>query len=198
METYPKKVRLAGTHDLELRPADPDDKAALQAFFDAVPDEDRLFLREDVRDPAVIETWLADIDHTRVLPMLAFDEARVVGDATLHRQSRGWSRHVGEIRIVVAREWQHRGVAQALIRELVSEAVNSDLEILEAQVLEGQEGARRAFEALGFKVEATLHRRAKDLDGRIRDVLVLTHNVGELWQRMADMITDSEYNPAAG
>jgi GNAT superfamily N-acetyltransferase len=193
MSSYPRAFRVRGGQELTFRPADAGDETALVEFFAGLPAEDRLFLRDDVTDRAVIQRWMSSIDHSRVYPLLALHEGKVVGDATLHCNAVGWSKHVGEIRVVVAREWQRKGVAQALVHELVGMAHERGLEILEALVLEGQHGALRAMESLGFHVETVLRSRATDLQGRRRNILVMTNDVSELWRRMEDLMTDLEF-----
>jgi RimJ/RimL family protein N-acetyltransferase len=181
--------------ELELRPPEKDDEQRLIDFFTVVPPEDLLFLKEDVTDPAVIKGWLSDMNHDRVFPLLALSGDKVVADGTLHRNTFGWSKHVAEVRVVVARDWQRKGVSQIVVRELVARAIDTGVEILEVNVLEGQHGALRAFERIGFKVETVLKNRATDRTGRKRDVLVMTRDVSELWRQMEDMITDMEYAP---
>lgn len=195
MSSYPKKVRL-GSDEVEFRPATASDEEALVKFFSTIPEGDRLFLKEDVNDPAVIKRWMSNIDLDRIFPLLALHKGEVVGDGTLHRNPFGWSRHVGEIRAVVSPQWQHKGVGKALVHELVARAVDVGLEILEAHVLEGQHGAQRAFEGLGFHSETILKGRAKDQNGQKRNVLVMTNDVNELWRRMEDIIMDLEHSPS--
>lgn len=193
MANYPKKVRVKGGAELTLRPAAPSDEQALLEFFrERVPEADRRFLKEDVTDPEVIKRWLGQLDFDRVFPIFAFDGDELVGDATLHRDPGGWSQHVGEIRVVVAQAWQRKGVAHALIRELVDRANEQGLELLEAHVLEGQHAAQQTLEALGFHPETVLRNRAKDRTGRRRNILVMTNDVSELWRAMEEMVREME------
>jgi len=195
MATFPIHRKMKSGDELELRPPEKDDEQRLIDFFTVVPPEDLLFLKEDVTDPAVIKGWLSDMNHDRVFPLLALSGDKVVADGTLHRNTFGWSKHVAEVRVVVARDWQRKGVSQIVVRELVARAIDTGVEILEVNVLEGQHGALRAFERIGFKVETVLKNRATDRTGRKRDVLVMTRDVSELWRQMEDMITDMEYAP---
>jgi RimJ/RimL family protein N-acetyltransferase len=192
MTSYPRVARLRGGEEVTLRPVEKSDEQALVDFFAALPQDDRMFLQEDVTDRSVIKCWMDNIDLSRVFPLLALVNGKIVGDATLHGNSHGWSKHVGAIRVVVARDWQRKGVAQALVRDLVALANERGIEILEALVLEGQHGAQRAMEALGFQVETVLRRRATDRTGRRRNVLIMTNDVSELWKRMEDLMADLE------
>jgi RimJ/RimL family protein N-acetyltransferase len=197
MATYPRKVRLRSGQEVTLRPPTRDDEQALHAFFNALLDEDRMFLKDDVTDRAVIRRWLESPDPDRIFPLLAVSEGRVVADATLHRNAHAWSRHVGEIRMVIARDWQRQGLAAVLTHELVAAASERGIDIIEARVLEGQHGAQVAMERLGFEVDVVLRNRATDRTGRRRSVVIMTRDVAELWRRMADMMQDLEFDEAS-
>ncbi|MBW2524229.1 MAG: GNAT family N-acetyltransferase [Deltaproteobacteria bacterium] len=191
MATFPKTIRLKGGDELTLRPCEAaDEKALLEFFAERVPASDRRFLKDDVTDPAVVKRWVSHIDLSRIFPLLALHGDQVVGDATLHMNPVGWSKHVAEIRVVVAKDWQRKGIAQALTTELISLAHDKGLDILEAHVLEGQHAAQRALEAMGFHPETVLRNRAKDQTGRKRNILVMTNDVSELWRKMEQMVTD--------
>ena len=187
---YPKKVAIADGHELELRPAQTEDGERLLRFFSALPEEDLLFMREDVTRPEVIRRWMKDLDPERVFPLLAIHRERVVADASLHTNPFGWARHVAELRMVVAPEWRRKGVARALIREIVSVADERSIDILETQILEGQHNLQHAFEALGFTAETVLRDRGSDRSGRRRHVLVMRNDVADMWRGMEDLVSD--------
>jgi RimJ/RimL family protein N-acetyltransferase len=198
MEGYPKSVRLRDGGEVIVRPLEPADREALLAFFRGLQAEDRLFLKEDVTDPAVVQRFFEELDYERVFPIVAWHGVRIVGDGTLHRQRRGWTRHVGEVRVVVARQFQRHGLAKVLVRELVARAQAVGLEKIEAQVLADQRGALRAFESLGFEREAVRRGHARDLAGHARDLVLLTNTVRGLWGKMEDLILDHDERPLGG
>jgi RimJ/RimL family protein N-acetyltransferase len=173
------------------------DGPLLERFFRQIPSEDLQFLKDDVTDPAVIARWVENLDLERVFPLLALVDGEVVGDATLHRSLVGWSRHVAEVRVVVALAFRRKGVAEVLVRELVSLAADSGIDILEAHILQGQLVAQQTLEAFGFEVETVLRNRATDRTGRRRNVQVMTNDVAELWRRMEDLLADYD-TPQSG
>lgn len=193
MHGYPKQFKLKDNTVVTLRPMVRQDETRLLKFFRCLPDEDRLFLKEDVTKPEVIHRWVEELDYHRVLPILAEINDEVVGDATLHIYEHGWLRHVGEIRCVVAREYQRKGIGVLLIRELLDHAQQRDLHKIQTQFLDNQTGAIQAFERVGFVHEAILKRTAEDLCGKEHDLIIMTNNVTELWQKMEDLILDKEF-----
>ena len=135
LDEYPKEVTLKDGSTLTVRPMVAKDEAGLLAFFQGLSEAERMYLRDDVSDPAVIKGWAESVDYNRVLPILALDGDRVVGDATLHRNPHSWMRHVGEIRIVVSQDFREKGLARLLAAEVFQNAVTSGLEKLVAEML---------------------------------------------------------------
>jgi RimJ/RimL family protein N-acetyltransferase len=178
---YPKEVTLRDKTTIVLKPFERKDKDALLAFFQRMPEADRLFLKDDVTDPAVVNRWAVDLNYDKVFPLLAWRGNDVVADATLHKNLGGWMKHVGTIRMVVAREFQKHGVGSILANELFLHALKSGLEKIVAEMMETQEGARKVFEKLGFRQEAVLHGHVRDQIGIRHDLLVLTKDLEEFW-----------------
>jgi RimJ/RimL family protein N-acetyltransferase len=163
------------------------DEAGLLAFFQGLSEAERMYLRDDVSDPAVIKGWAESVDYNRVLPILALDGDRVVGDATLHRNPHSWMRHVGEIRIVVSQDFREKGLARLLAAEVFQNAVTSGLEKLVAEMLTSQHGARRVFARMGFREEAILKDHVLDVDGNRHDLLIMSNDVTKLWEQWTEL-----------
>lgn len=189
MEEYPKTVTLKDKSKVTLRLMTAEDQERLLDFFRGLAEEDRLFLKEDVTNPEIIRRWIRRLDYDRVLPVLAEAEGRIVGNATLHRK-RGWSSHVGEIRCVVASEYQGRGLGTILAHELFHEAMVRGMEKIVARMMDSQIGAQKAFEKLGFQKEATLKGHVTDRKGSRHDLLILSNDPAHLWQKIENRILD--------
>jgi len=188
---YPKQVRLRDGRTATLRPMNRGDEEQLLAFFAGLPLEDRQYLRDNVADPAVVATWVRRLDFERVIPILAEIDDRIVADGTLHMAPHSWSRHVGEIRLVVDREFQHLGLGLALAKEIFFLAVQLKLEKIVAEVAADQAGALNVFESLGFRREALLKDHVIDLKGRKIDLVIMSNHVSSLWDKIHDHILES-------
>ncbi len=178
---YPKEIQLKDGIAVTLRPFERKDKDALYAFFQRLPESDRLFLKDNVSDPAVVERWSVDLNYEKVFPLLAWRGSEVVADATLHKNLTGWMKHVGTIRIAVAPDHQKRGLGSVLANELFLHALKSGLEKIVAEVMDTQPGAMKVFEKLGFRQEAQFHGHVRDQIGVKHDLLVLTKDLEEFW-----------------
>lgn len=189
-ERYPIQVHLKDGTPITIRPLVREDQENLLAFFRGLPEEDRLFLREDVTRREVVERLVATIGDESVFRIVAEHQGRIVGEATLQRSRHGWSRHVAQIRVVIARPFQHRGLGTILIRTLVHHAIGLGLEKLVADVVENQMAARRAIEKVGFVLEAVLRKHVQDIHGVKRDLLILSNDCSHIWEAMEHLVAD--------
>lgn len=178
---YPKEVKLKDGVKVVLKPFERKDKDALYTFFQRLPESDRLFLKDNVADPAIIERWAAELNYDRIYPLLAWLGSDIVADATLHKNLGGWMKHVGTIRIVVARDFHRKGLGSVLANELFLHALKAGLEKIVAEVMDTQPGAKRVFEKLGFKLEATFRGHVRDQIGVRHDLQVLSKDLEEFW-----------------
>jgi L-amino acid N-acyltransferase YncA len=175
LASYPKNLKLPEGTAALIRPLIPQDRAAIGEFFERVPEEDRVFLKEDLLNREEVEIWLDTVDIDRETVMVALTGNRIIGTAILERQRRGWSRHVGEIRIVADPAFRQRGLGHVLAETIFDLAKHAGLEKLMAQMVADQPGPIRVFKRLGFRTEATLNDQIKDRHGRRHDLVIMAH-----------------------
>jgi len=168
------------------------DEAALAQFFKALPEEDRLYLGDDVTHSEFVKRYIQQSAAGRMVPVVAVHEGTIVGNAALYRRLHGWTTHVAQIRIAVARSFQRRGLGTELARCLVRVAMKKGVDKLVAEVADNQTGAKRAFLALGFEQEAVLKGHVKDALGHKRDLCILSNDVSSLWEAMEALTTQYE------
>jgi ribosomal protein S18 acetylase RimI-like enzyme len=169
---------------VKVRRPEPGDASALREFFRRIPSADRNFFKEDVLEAATIDSWLRD---ERARRALAFDEeGKVLGYVAVIPEH-GWSRHVGEIRLVVAPEARRKGIGRGLARWAVLEAVRLGLAKVFVEVVADQEAATLMFQQLGFVGEALLKDHVLDRRGRPRDLLILSMNLADSYSAMATL-----------
>ena len=191
MSDYPKSVKLRDGRSVVVRPLGTEDFDKLYAFFQALPEEDRMFLRHDLRDRDLVRKWCDECDFGRVAALVAEDGDRIVADGTLHTTSHGWSKHTGSIRLVTARTHRHSGLGTFVARELVSLAEQRHLEKLQVHVIEDDKGAVGMFETIGFEKAAVLEDMVKDLTGKNRNLAIMVNDVPDLGRIMEEWIQES-------
>jgi GNAT superfamily N-acetyltransferase len=156
---------------------------AFHEFFLAVPTQERMFIKHRVTDPAVIHDWCQNIDLGRNLPMLAVLDGRIIADATLHQQLGGWKRHVGRVSVLVHPKFRGRGLAKAMVAEIIGLARQVGLEKVEAEFIGEQDAAVKVFGLLGFQPLCRLTDYVKDMEAVTHDYILMG----------LDLKTDEEY-----
>ncbi|MCK4625860.1 MAG: GNAT family N-acetyltransferase [Phycisphaerae bacterium] len=190
-EVYPKTVRLKDGRSVVFRPFTRNDSEQLQAFLGTLPDEDRLFLRHDIRNPATVQRWMEELEHGHIIPLLAMNGEEVVGIGRLYVTDHGWMRHVGHMRLITAQTHRHQGLGNLLAGELVALGAEHNLEKIQAHVIEDNVGAVRMCQALGFQTAAVLEGMVKDQSGKSRNLAIMVNDISNLTRILEDWIQDS-------
>ena len=173
VKTYPQSISLDDGSAITLRPLLKSDEAALVKYFGSLPPEDRLCLKEDVTDPSVIENWIYDLNYDTILPLVALDNDQIVGDATLHFNPIGWTRHQAELRLTTSTQHRVRGLGRNLLQNLIDIATRLGLEQISIEIPPVLDKAFYLFEKMGFKEVAHLKGFVKDLEGTESDLVLM-------------------------
>jgi len=170
---YPKTVTLKDGSKVTFRPLRKTDEKELHQFFLGVPEHERMFIKHRVGDPAVIRDWCQNIDLGRNLPLVAVMGGKIVGAATLHQQLGGWKRHIGRVSVLVLPKSRGRGLARALVTEIVNISRELGLEKVEAEFMGDQEAAIKMFALLGFSNLLRFEDYVKDMQANNHDYILM-------------------------
>jgi ribosomal protein S18 acetylase RimI-like enzyme len=185
--------RLSDNRKVIVRVPDPEvDLEALVAFFAGLPPEVRNYLRYDVSDMTTCRRRLKQVDgvdHWRVIAEL---DGKVVGDVTMDREPFGWSRHVAELRGVVHPEYRYLGIEPILLNQLVKSGAKGGIERLFTVIRADQREMIEVLEKEGFVYEFTRRKYAKDLRGKLRDVVVMSNDLDAVWKQLADQLEEMD------
>ncbi len=173
---YPHRVP-CGKAEVEIAAMTGADRAALVAFVAALPPRDLLFVRRDIGHPKVIDAWMQALDSGAIASLIARCGDAMVGCTAIVTDALSWSRHVGELRVLVAPDWRGKSLGRVLIQECFAQALAMGLKKLTAQMTVEQRAAIAVFEELGFRAEALLARHVADRDGTLHDLVLLSHDV---------------------
>lgn len=181
--SYPRSMASDGGN-VELRLLAEGDETAVLAFAQKLSVHDLLFLRRDISQPRVVDAWMQASQAGTIVTVLATRNGAVLGCANVVRDPLSWSRHVGELRVIVEPDMRGKGLGQKLTQESFAIALEMGLEKLIAQMTVDQRGAIAVFEGLGFRAEALLHGHVKDRDGNKHDIVILGHDVARFQSQM--------------
>ena len=173
LQRFPKVVQLKDGTKATLRPLRRDDEKEFHGLFLSIPEPERMFIKHRVAEIETIRDWCRNIDYGRNLPLVGLVGGKIAGDATLHQQLGGWKRHVGRVSVLVHPEFRERGLARALISEIVEIARQGGLEKVEAEFIGEQAAAIKMFALLGFSQLLRLENYVKDMQAISHDYILM-------------------------
>ena len=139
--------------EFRVRPATPDDEAALAELFAKVTPEDRRF-----RFLSCVKTVghsllerLTQVDHQRSEDFLAFDGDTLIATAMLAADA-GMER--AEVAISIRADYKHRGVGWTLLDHVAREAAARGIKLLESIESRDNVEAVALEKEMGFTVTA--------------------------------------------
>lgn len=175
---YPWSLQI-GDLEIEFRKMVAKDLERMLTFTRSLPERDLLFLRLDITKSSVVEEWITNIENHRTLTILAEERGEIIGYCSLHRTDILWTRHLGEIRLLVGSSYRGKGIGRHLLEQVVPFAEAHGLQKLAVQMMSTQRDAQTLFHNLGFIPEALLHDWAIDRQGRTHDLIVMSREVDD-------------------
>jgi acetyltransferase len=173
IETHRDVVTLRDGVRVLLRPMVREDYDLLVEYHAHFSEEDMLYMRQNVKDPAIVSEWCEALDYNKVLPILAIVKDRIVGSASLHYFN-GPKRHIAELRLFLTKDFRKRGLGIKMTRAIIDMARKQDVRIIMGEVIAEHTKVVRAFEQLGFKSQCLLEDYFMLPDGETCDVTLLT------------------------
>ena len=174
---FPKTVRLRSGKEVTLRLMNASDKQSILKFAGTLAERDLLYLRTDITDPVVVDSWIEHIQSGNTVTLLALVGDEVVGFASVHREPARWTRRVGELRVNASPAYRGGGLGRALVAEAFELGKALGLAKLCGMLTPDQSGARVAFERLGFVVEAKFSGYVEDRHGHTHDMLLMAYDL---------------------
>lgn len=179
-ESYPKQVQLSDRQEVTLRLMEAADRDRVLRFACSLPPDDLLFLRTDITEPGIVDSWISALQSGTTITVLADAGRELAGYASLHLEQARWTRRVGEIRVQVEPAFRGLGLGRVLTAEIFHLGQTRGLKKMAAMMTPDQTGAHAAFEKLGFQVEALLQDWVEDRSGRPRDLLLMSYDLERL------------------
>lgn len=173
---YPWTTKLKDKQ-ITLRLMEAKDHEAVINFAKALPPDDLLFLSVDITENDAVRVWTEDIENGRIVTVLAETDGRIIGHGTIIQNALTWTRHIGEIQLLLNPETRGLGLGSVLASEVFALAKTRGVQKLVARMAFEQRGAKAVFEKLGFNAEALLADFVIDRHGRTHDLIVMTYDV---------------------
>jgi ribosomal protein S18 acetylase RimI-like enzyme len=165
----------------------------LMKFYSGLPPEDRKYLRIDVTNREVVQQRIELTKEGNVIRLIALCDDEIVADGALELSGEEWRKHQGELRVIVARSFQHKGLGMIMVRELYFIAVEKNVGQIVVKMMRPQVAAQRIFRKLGFREELLIPDYVRDIAGKKQDLIIMTCDIKELWKELEHFYTDSDW-----
>lgn len=171
-ELYPRSHQLEDGAKITCSLMTESDQQALSDFLGRLTRNDLLYLQFDVTNPEIQKQWFKTISSGTSICLCVYDPARLVGYASVQVTD-----SEGEIRVNISQSYQSRGLGRILTGEIAEIAKQLKLNKVTARMLEGQYGARSAFQRLGFSEQEILKNHVQLSSGETKDLLVMSRSL---------------------
>lgn len=165
----------------------------LMKFYSNLPPEDRKYLRIDVTNKEVVKQRIKLIKTGNVFRLVALFEDEIIADGALELSGEEWRMHQGELRVIVARPFQHKGLGMIVVRELYFLAIEKNVEQVVVKMMNPQIAAQRIFRKLGFQEEIHIPDYVRDQAGEKQNLIIMTCNIKDLWNELEHFYSGSDW-----
>ncbi len=188
-----KKETLKDGTKVLIRKLHSNDLDRLMKFYSTLPLEDRKYLRIDVTNKEVVKQRIELIKAGNVFRLVALFEDEIIADGALELSGEEWRKHQGELRVIVARPFQHKGLGMILVREMYFLAIEKNVEQVVVKMMKPQIAAQHIFRKLGFQEELLIPDYVRDLDGEKQNLIIMTCNIKDLWNELEHFYSSSDW-----
>jgi ribosomal protein S18 acetylase RimI-like enzyme len=168
-------LRQGGT--ITIRLLEEHDRHALSEFGNRLPQDDWLYLEDDLRSPDIITRLVNAHRAENWRQLVAVDEQGKIAGYSAVRRLPGWSSHVADIQLIVSGEYRRHGLGTALARTIFDAARELGAAKVIVEMLEEQTAGQAIFVRMGFHFEGRFLDHVRDRNGGRHNLVVLAYHV---------------------
>jgi RimJ/RimL family protein N-acetyltransferase len=172
----PPIITLRDGREVTIRALAEDDRAALHAFGKALPQDDWLYLENDLQNPDIILRLVNAHAAENWRQIVAVADQAIVAYSAV-RRLHGWSSHVADIQLIISDGWRRSGLGTAMAQAIFTAARDLGANKVIVEMLEERIAGRAIFERLGFRVEGMLSQHARDRHDHPHNLLILAYHI---------------------
>jgi len=162
-------------------------------FYRSLPSEDRKYLRVDVTNRNVVEQRIKAVETGNVFRIIALHGDDIIADGTFEFTPEEWRKHQGELRAIVSKQFQRKGLGMIMMRELYFLAVKKKVEKIVVKMMRPQIAARTICRKLGFHEELLIPDYVRDQTGKPQDLVIMTIDIEDFWKELDHFYMDSDW-----
>jgi len=165
----------------------------LMKFYRSLPLDDRVYLKVDVTKRKVVEERMKMIEEGTIFRIIALCDDEIISDGMFEISKEVWRKHQGELRVIVARPFQRKGLGMLMFRELHSLALKKDIDKIVVKMMKPQKGAINICRKLGFHKESIIPNYVWDQADKPQDLVIMSCKPKDLWKELEHFYSDSDW-----
>jgi len=187
-----KEILKDGTEVLIRKPTLKDLDRLMQ-FYGGLPVNDRKYFRVDVTKRDVVEQRIKRARQESIFRFVALQNDKILADGRLELSVEEWRKDQGELRVIVAKNFQHKGLGTIMLRELYYLAAQKNVKNVIVKIMRPQKAARAICHKLGLREETVIPDYVRDISGRKQDLIVMRGDMKEFWKELEHFYQGSDW-----
>jgi acetyltransferase len=176
-----------------IRKLELDDLDRLMEFYAGLPEKDKKYFRVDVTKRDVVEKRIKQTESGNFFRLIALLGDKIIADGNLELSAEEWRKDQGELRVIVAEKFQHKGLGTIMLRELYYLAAENNVQNVIVRIMRPQKAARAICHKLGLLEETVIPDYVRDISGKKQDMIIMKGDMKEFWKELEHFYQDSDW-----
>ena len=170
-----------------------DDLENYMKFFRSLPPKDRKYLRINVTDDNLVKERIKQIRSGNFFRIVALKNDEIIASGALELYTDDWHKHHAELRVIVSRAYQRKGLGLIMNRELYMIAAQHNVKKVIARMMRPQTGAVKILHKLGFKEEYLIPKYVQDQNEIAQDLVIMTCDMKDFWRELESLYHSTDW-----
>jgi RimJ/RimL family protein N-acetyltransferase len=170
-----------------------DDLENYMKFFRSLPPKDRKYLRINVTDDNLIKERIDQIRSGNFFRIVALKDDQIIASGALELYIDDWHKHHAELRVIVSKAFQRKGLGLIMNRELYLIAAQHNVKKVIAKMMKPQTGAVKILKRLGFKEEYLIPKYVQDQNEIAQDLVIMTCDMTDFWKELESLYHNTDW-----
>lgn len=188
-----KKELLKDGTEVTIRSLTMNDLDRLMQFYSELPINDRRYFRVDVTKRDVVAQRIKQMRQGNFFRLVALYDDKIIADGNLELSAEEWRKDQGELRVIVAPNFQHKGLGTIMLRGLYDLAAHKNVKNVIVRIMRPQKAARAICHKLGLREETVIPDYVRDISGKKQDMIIMKGDMKDFWKELEHFYQDSDW-----
>ncbi len=170
-----------------------EDVSRMIEFYSNLLPEDDTYRKVDGKNSRMAALWDGTIEAANIIRIIAIHEDEMVAEGVLELLHDKPLKQNGELRVIVANNFRHKGLGTVLMRQLCFLATQNNVDELLVKLTKPQIAAQTICKKLGFHEELPTPGLIPNQNVGAQDFTVMAIKVKDFWKELEHIYRDSDW-----